>query len=74
MPKDYQVSEWRVRPIPPSMLEYARRDSMALPFLAKKLLSMSTHEKWAVLLGAGCRQARRNRKPNQFLIRSIEAL
>jgi len=40
MPKDYQVSEWRVRPIPPSMLEYARRDSMVLPFVATKLLGL----------------------------------
>lgn len=39
MSKDYQVSEWRIRPIPTSMLEYARRDSMVLPFLARKILS-----------------------------------
>lgn len=38
MSKDYQVSEWRIRPIPISMLDYARRDSMVLPFLARKLL------------------------------------
>ena len=38
MSKDYQVSEWRIRPIPSSMLEYARRDSMVLPFLARKML------------------------------------
>jgi ribonuclease D len=40
MPKDYQVSEWRIRPLPFSMLEYARRDSMVLPFLARKLVGL----------------------------------
>lgn len=38
MNKDYQVSEWRIRPIPPSMIDYARRDSLVLPFLARKML------------------------------------
>ena len=33
MSKDYQVSEWRIRPIPSSMIDYARRDSMVLPYL-----------------------------------------
>lgn len=40
MSKDYQVSEWRIRPIPSSMIDYARRDSMVLPFLARRLLSL----------------------------------
>lgn len=34
MSKDYQVSEWRIRPIPAAMIDYARKDSMILPFLA----------------------------------------
>jgi ribonuclease D len=40
MSKDYQVSEWRIRPIPSSMIDYARRDSMVLPYLARKLISL----------------------------------
>jgi len=38
MNKDYQVSEWRIRPIPSSMLDYARRDSLVLPFLVRKMV------------------------------------
>lgn len=33
MNKEYQVSEWRIRPIPKAMLQYARKDSMILPYL-----------------------------------------
>ncbi len=40
MSKDYQVSEWRIRPIPASMIEYARKDSLVLPFLARVMLSL----------------------------------
>jgi ribonuclease D len=38
MSKDHQVSEWRIRPIPYAMLDYARRDSMIMPFLVRKML------------------------------------
>ncbi len=38
MPKDYQVSEWKIRPIPDAMIDYARRDSMVLPFLLRKIM------------------------------------
>lgn len=38
MSKDHQVSEWRIRPIPNTMLDYARRDSMVMPFLMRKML------------------------------------
>lgn len=31
--KSYQVSDWRVRPLPPSMLDYARKDSCVLLYL-----------------------------------------
>lgn len=47
---------------------------MVLPFLAHKLLGLVAEQKLAALLAAGCRLAKRNRKPNQSLIRSIEAV
>ena len=39
MSKDFQVSEWKLRPIPNSMIDYARRDSLVLPFLTKQMLN-----------------------------------
>lgn len=71
MSKDYQVSEWRIRPIPASMLDYARRDSMVLPFLARKLLGCVDEGRLKDVIANGCRQAKRNKKATQPLIRSI---
>jgi exosome complex exonuclease RRP6 len=45
MPKDYQVSEWKIRPIPEAMIDYARRDSMVLPFLLRKILKLVNEDK-----------------------------
>lgn len=45
MSKDYQVSEWRIRPIPSSMLEYARKDSFVLPYLARVMLSLLPNDR-----------------------------
>lgn len=73
MSKDYQVSEWRIRPIPASMLEYARRDSFVLPFLAKTMIDLLPEEKIKEVWIAGCRQAKRNRKTSQPLVRSLKA-
>lgn len=39
MSKEYQVSEWRIRPIPQAMLEYARKDALILPHLLVEMLS-----------------------------------
>lgn len=74
MSKDYQVSEWRIRPIPISMLDYARRDSMVLPFLARKLLLCADAERLGEILTNGCKHARRNRKTSQLLIRSMKTI
>lgn len=38
MSKEYQVSEWRIRPIPKVMLDYARKDSFILPYLLKAMI------------------------------------
>ncbi len=38
MSKDLQVSEWRIRPLPLAMIQYARKDSMIMPFLVRKML------------------------------------
>ena len=40
MSKDYQVSEWKIRPLPSSMIEYSRRDSLVLPFLVKTVMNL----------------------------------
>jgi ribonuclease D len=74
MNKDYQVSEWRIRPIPSSMIDYARRDSLVLPFLARAILTLLPEERLKEMLLGGCKQAKRNRKGSQPLIRSIQAV
>jgi exosome complex exonuclease RRP6 len=73
MSKDYQVSEWRIRPIPQSMLEYARKDSFVLPFLARVMLGVLPEERVKEVVMAGCRQARKNKKTSQPLIKSVQA-
>uniref|UniRef100_A0A0G4GB73 HRDC domain-containing protein n=1 Tax=Chromera velia CCMP2878 TaxID=1169474 RepID=A0A0G4GB73_9ALVE len=44
--KAYQRSDWRVRPLPPQMIDYARSDTHHLPFLFDVMKNM-------ILLGAG---------------------
>jgi exosome complex exonuclease RRP6 len=72
--KDYQVSEWRIRPIPNSMLDYSRRDSFVLLSLAEVMLNSVPEEKLREVLMNSCRFARRNRKHSQPLIRNLEAV
>jgi ribonuclease D len=73
MSKDYQVSEWRIRPIPFPMIDYARRDSMILPFLARKMLNRVNPSLWSEMFINGCKQTRKNKKANQRLILKIES-
>lgn len=42
--KQYQVSEWRIRPIPKAMLQYAKKDSMILPFLLISMINNIEHD------------------------------
>jgi ribonuclease D len=74
MSKDYQVSEWRIRPIPSSMIDYARRDPLVLPFLTAVMLHLLPLEELKEVLIAGCRHARKNKKTSQPLIKSIQTL
>jgi ribonuclease D len=72
MSKDHQVSEWRIRPIPHAMLDYARRDSMIMPFLVRKmLLKFETLEDLKDTLINGLKHAKKNKKPNQPLIKNL---
>ena len=74
MSKDYQVSEWRIRPIPSSMIDYARRDSMVLPFLSSIMLNQIALNDLEEILVAGCRHAKKNKKSSQPLVKSIQAV
>ena len=40
--KSFQVAEWRIRPLPAAMLDYARNDAHYLPALCNKLLDQLT--------------------------------
>merc|ERR1712129_293773 len=40
--KTHQCSDWRLRPIPPAMLDYAATDAWVLPALHQKLCSLLT--------------------------------
>jgi ankyrin repeat protein len=42
--KSYQISDWRIRPLPGPMLEYARTDSHYLPELYSQLKAAMTDE------------------------------
>ena len=74
MSKDYQISQWRIRPIPVSMIEYARRDSLVLPALARTLMCSFPWDKLKHALIAGCLQAKKNKKTSQPLVKSIQAI
>ena len=70
--KEYQVSEWRIRPIPKAMLQYAKKDALILPHLIVEMLSrIEEPEMIRQLILGGCRQVRRNKKANQPLIASV---
>ncbi len=75
MSKDHQVSEWRIRPIPFAMLDYARRDSMILPFLVYKMIELFKKQRnineLKEMIINGFRHAKKNKKPNQPLIRNL---
>lgn len=47
--KSFQVAEWRIRPLPAPMLEYARNDAHYLPELFNKLLNGLTPSQVATL-------------------------
>lgn len=76
MSKEYQVSEWRIRPIPKAMLQYAKKDSMILPFLLADMLDRikSDPERIRQFILGGCKQARRNKKVSQPLVKSLRML
>jgi len=46
---------------------------MVLPFLAKKLLSKVEPERLREVIANGCKQAKRNRKATQPLIKSMSS-
>ena len=56
------------------MIDYARRDSMVLPFLARIMLKELPLDQLKEILVTGCKQARRNRKSNQPLVKSIQSI
>lgn len=72
MSKDHQISEWKIRPIPATMIEYARRDSMIMPFLVHRQLALFERvEDLKDSIINGFRMAKKNKKPQQPLIKSL---
>ena len=72
MSKDHQISEWKIRPLPASMIDYARRDSMVMPVLVHKLLkSFDKIEDLKESIINGLRISKKNKKVNQPLIKNI---
>ncbi len=72
MSKDHQISEWRIRPIPATMIDYARRDSMVMPFLVHKQLSLIENiDDLKETIVNGFRIAKKNKKLNQPLIKKL---
>jgi len=72
MSKDHQVSEWKIRPLPASMIDYARRDSMIMPFLVhKQLTKFEKIEDLRDSIINGFRIAKKNKKLQQPLIKNI---
>lgn len=58
------------------MLQYAKKDSMILPFLLADMLERigGDSERIRQFVLGGCKQARRNRKATQPLIRGLKML
>ena len=72
MSKEYQVSEWRIRPIPKVMLDYARKDSLILIWLLPTMLEkLPKSETIRDIVLSACKQVRRNKKTSQPLISGI---
>lgn len=76
MSKEYQVSEWRIRPIPKAMLQYAKKDSAILPFLLVKMMDKISNdtERIRQMIVGGCKQVRKNKKATQPLISGVRTL
>lgn len=75
MSKDHQISEWKIRPIPATMIEYARRDSMIMPFLVHRQLKLFDRlEDLKDSIINGFRMAKKNKKPQQPLIKKLVPL
>lgn len=74
--KEYQISEWRIRPIPKAMLQYAKKDSIILPFLLMAMLKKleENSERIKLYILGGCKQTRKNKKTSQPLLQNIKII
>lgn len=58
------------------MLQYAKKDSLILPYLLVQMLDIikDDTERIRLLILGGCKQVRRNKKVSQPLIKAIRPL
>jgi exosome complex exonuclease RRP6 len=69
MNKEYQTSEWRLRPLPKAMLEYARSDSLNLLLIYFKILKAIPMSKVTDIVVSNLKVALKNTKPGIELIK-----
>lgn len=71
MDKEYQTSEWRLRPLPKAMLEYARCDSLNLLLIYLNILKAIPITKVRDIVSSNLKTALRNNKQQAQLIKGI---
>lgn len=71
MDKEYQTSEWRLRPLPKAMLEYARCDSLNLLLIYLNILQSIPIDKVRDIAVSNIKVAVKNSKPQAQLINGI---